>query len=143
MFILINEWLKKNGANLILSCAIDPINITAFIPRYIEISDSPVIYRQGYSTDPSVQKTIRAINSDMVFIDGDHSMKGVMHDHLLVREHAKIIVHHDINSTSCPATTLFWSYIKQAEKQFQTFEFVDFYPSVGKPYLGIGVLRKS
>ena len=142
-FILINEWLKKNGALLDFSLAIDPIEPTPFIKRYIEISNTPVHYIENFSTSEQVGDYLSYINPDMVFIDGDHTLMGVMNDHLLVRKKAKIIVHHDIYSQACPDTTLFWNYIKQAESDFAAHEFTQQYESVNAHYLGIGVLKRT
>ena len=142
-FILINEWLKKIGAPLEFSLAIDPIEPTPFIKRYIELCETPVVYIQNYSTSEEVGGYLKTIRPEMIFIDGDHSMRGVMFDHLLVREAAKIIVHHDVNSQSCPDTSLFWSYIQLAETGFNNYTFADQYDSVDGTFLGIGVLKRK
>jgi hypothetical protein len=142
-FILVNEWLKKIGAPLEFSLAIDPIEPTPFIKRYIDISDRPVHYMMNLSTSHKVADYFSYFNPDMVFIDGDHTLMGVMNDHLLVREKARIIVHHDIYSQACPDTTLFWNYIKQAESEFSATQFIDQYESVNGHFLGIGALKRK
>ncbi len=142
-FILINEWLKKIGAPLEFSLAIDPIAATPFIEKYIQISTTPVHYIQNLSTSPEVGEYLAAFKPQMVFIDGDHSLHGVMFDHLLVRKTAEIIVHHDISSQVCPGTSLFWSYVKQAETDFSSWEFTQQYKSVGGSFLGIGALKRN
>jgi cephalosporin hydroxylase len=141
-FIVVNEWLKKIGAPIEFSLAIDPVPATPFIKRYMQISDTPVHYIQNLSTSREVIDYLGYSKPAMVFIDGDHSMNGVMFDHLLVRKFANIIVHHDIASDACPGTTLFWSYVKQAEDRFQASEFVQQYDSVQGNFLGIGVLKR-
>ena len=60
-FILINEWLKKIGAPIESSIAIDPIEATPFIKRYIEICDTPVVYLQNFSTSPEVVDYLKTI----------------------------------------------------------------------------------
>ncbi|MCM2290913.1 class I SAM-dependent methyltransferase [Allorhizobium sp. BGMRC 0089] len=141
-FIVVNEWLKKIGAPIEFSLAIDPVPATPFIKRYMEISDTPVHYIQNLSTSRDVIDYLTCAKPSMVFIDGDHSMNGVMFDHLLVRKFADIIVHHDVASDACPATTLFWSYVKQAEDGFEASEFTQQYDSVPGNFLGIGVLKR-
>ncbi|MDO1582213.1 hypothetical protein [Rhizobium oryzicola] len=142
-FILVNEWLKRIGAPIEFSLAIDPIAPTPFIQRYREISSSPIIYLEAFSTSEEVKKYFATFRPEMVFIDGDHSLHGVMFDHLLVRTKADIIVHHDVTSDGCPATTLFWSYLKQAETDFDHWEFGQQYDSVQGNFLGLGVLKKK
>lgn len=142
-FILVNEWLKKIGAPLEFSLAIDPIEPTPFVKKYIELSSTPVHYIQERSTSQEVIDYISILRPDMVFIDGDHSLQGVMFDHLLVRKTAKIIVHHDVASQACPGTSVFWSYAKQAESDFSSFEFTQQYDFVAGNFLGIGVLKRN
>lgn len=48
---------------------------------------------------------------DCVFIDGDHSYKGVSSDFSLVKDRAKFIVLHDINSFQCPGVVQLWNEI--------------------------------
>ena len=141
-FIIVNEWLKKVGAPLEFSLAIDPIEPTPFIEKYRALSSTPVQYIQDFSTSPRVAEYLRTFKPDMVFIDGDHSLQGVMNDHLLVRKTSNIIVHHDVSSQSCIATTIFWNYLKQAETEFEAAEFVQQYDSVEGSFLGIGVLKR-
>lgn len=142
-FILVNEWLKRIGAPIEFALAIDPIPRTPFIQRYIELSSTPVVYLQDVSTSERVKEYLHIVRPQMVFVDGDHTIEGVMMDHLSVRNFADIIVHHDVNSDSCPATTLFWSYARQAESDFVPFQFVQQYESVQGSYLGIGVLSRK
>ena len=142
-FILINEWLKKIGAPLEFSLAIDPIKPTPFIEKYRELSSTPVHYIEDYSTSPKVAEYLRNFKPDMVFIDGDHSLQGVMNDHLLVRKTANIIVDHDVSSQACIATTVFWNYLKQAETDFNAWDFVQQYESVEGSFLGIGALKRK
>jgi cephalosporin hydroxylase len=141
-FILVNEWLKKIGTSLDFSLAIDPIEPTPFLKRYIELSSTPVHYIQDFSTSSRVKDYLNNFKQDMVFVDGDHSLQGVMHDHMLVRKTAKIIVHHDVMSDACPDTTLFWNYVKVSEDKFHAYEFCNQYESVKGNYLGIGVLDR-
>lgn len=141
-FIVVNEWLKKIGAPIEFSLAIDPIAPTPFIKRYMQRSSTPVHYVENLSTSREVIDYLGYSKPSMVFIDGDHTINGVMFDHLLVRKFADLIVHHDVASDAVPGTTLFWSYIKQAEDRFEATEFMQQYESVSGSFLGIGVLKK-
>jgi cephalosporin hydroxylase len=143
MFIVISEWLKKIGAPLECAIALDPIEPTPFIEKYIEISDIPVVYLQSLSNSKEAVEYVETARPDMLFIDGDHSINAVMFDHILARKTSNIIVHHDICSQACPGSTLFWSYLRQAETDFEHFEFIDQYPSVNGNFLGIGVLKRK
>lgn len=142
-FILVSEWLKKIGAPLDISISIDPIQEPPFIRRYREISNRPVHYMKALSTSVEFSNFLNSSRPDCVFIDGDHSMRGVMSDHIKVRNFANIILHHDVSSQSCPDTTLFWQYLKNAEDDFDAFEFVDQYPSVAGRFLGFGILKRK
>lgn len=142
-FILVNEWLKRIGAPIEMSAAVDPIPATPFISRYVEVSATPVIYKECFSTDLDFAEFSKEFAPDMIFIDGDHRMAGVMNDHLLFRQTAKIIVHHDVSSDMCPDTSLFWKYISNAEDQFTARSFIDQYASVKGSFLGIGALIRK
>jgi hypothetical protein len=143
-FILTTEWLKKIGAPLECAIAVDPINPTPFVDEYIKLNkDVPIKYLQMMSNSQEFKNYFDAAKPDMVFIDGDHSMRGVMNDHLMARTCANIIGHHDISSQYCADTTMFWQYVKQAETEFNNAEFIDQYNSVNGSYLGIGVLKRK
>jgi hypothetical protein len=142
-FILIMEWLKKIGCTLDFGVAVDLIPPTPFINEYMKICSSPVFYFNGHSTSSEFLNFHNKKLPEMVFIDGDHSMFGVMSDHVLVRKSANIIVHHDVCSIACPETTLFWSYLKNTEDNFDNFSFIDQYDSVNGSFLGIGVLKRK
>jgi hypothetical protein len=142
-FILVTEWLKKVGAKLDFAIAVDPIEPTPFIKRYIELSQTPVVYLKTLSTSPEFMASFAHARPEFVFIDGDHTMRGVMIDHLTARRSARIIAHHDVSSRACPDTTLFWSYAKAAETEFEAAEFMQQYASVGASYLGIGVMKRK
>jgi hypothetical protein len=143
MFILTSEWLQRSGAKLHQCIAIDPVMETPFITRYKQISKVPVTYVNAFSTDQTTMDYLQKQQPDCVFIDGDHSLRGVMHDYSLVRGFANVIIHHDIASTACPDTTQFWQYLKKTEDNFDKVEFVDQYPSVSSNYLGIGVMKRK
>ena len=151
MFILISEWLRKNGADLDTVIALDLIRPTPFIDEYFRFlrnENSPkkieAIYICDNSTSQAVNDLVTRVKPDFVFIDGDHGLKGVLLDHLLVRDQARIIVHHDVVSNSCPDTALHWNAVKKFERhEFEFFEFVDQYDSVNGSFLGIGAMKRK
>lgn len=145
MFILVSEWLRKTGGQLRAATAVDLIDPSPFVVTWFDMMkshpDFRATYIQDYSTSQEVARAVAAIRPDMVFIDGDHSLRGALADHMLVREHARIIAHHDIHSQAWPDTTFLWETLKTLEAPaFDFAEFVDQYPSVGGRFLGIGAM---
>jgi hypothetical protein len=152
MFILVTEWLRKNGAQLENVVAIDPIEPTPFIDEYFRFlrNQSPgtkaairPIYRREYSTSAGVARLVEEVKPEFVFIDGDHAFKTAFADHMLARKYAKIIVHHDICSQNCPDILFLWNALKELEcAEFELVEFVDQYPLSGGKFLGIGAMKR-
>jgi hypothetical protein len=152
MFILVSEWLRHNGAHLRTVVAVDPIAPTPFIDTYFHLlrqereagrSAVEALYMQAFSTSSVVREAVERIRPDFVFIDGDHRLAGALADHMLVRDHARIVVHHDISSQACPDTTFLWTVLKTLEAPvFDTVEFTEQYDSVSGQFLGIGVLQR-
>jgi hypothetical protein len=71
-------------------------------------------------------------------------LRGAFADHILVRKHARIVVHHDVCSQACPDTTFLWEALKKLEAHdFDVFEFVSQYPSVKGNLLGIGAMKRK
>ena len=97
---------------------------------------------QMLSTSRQFLDYARGAKPEVVFIDGDHRMAGVMTDHANARKYAQIIVHHDVSSDACRDTTVFWQYLKLAEDRFEAFDFTEQYESVQGKCLGIGALRR-
>ena len=153
-FILVAEWVRKNGGNLRSIIAVDPIAPTPFIEAYFDwlrtqskSSSPPIepIYIKEFSTSSSVRNVVEQIQPDLVFIDGDHRLRGVLFDHMLVRRYANIIVRHDVFSPdSCPDTTFLWEILKEMDAvEFDFLEFIEQYPSVKGSFLGIGVMKRK
>lgn len=145
-FIITCEWLRRIGAPLKSAIAIDPIGETPMLKTYGEhLSRQKIEYQfvKDYSTSQAVRALFHHHRPDFVFIDGDHSMRGALADHMLARESAQIIVHHDVASDACPETTALWNALKELEAAvFTASEFIDQYPSVHGSFLGIGALRR-
>ena len=152
MFILISEWIRRHGDRLRSVTAVDPIEPTPFIETYFALlreqaaagrTAIEATYLQEFSTAPGVRDMVERTRPDFVFIDGDHRLYGALADHMLIRDHARIIVHHDVFSQSCPDTTLLWDALKTLEAHtFENVEFVGQYPSVNGHFLGIGALKR-
>lgn len=146
-FILVSQWLRRIGAPLSSVVAIDPIGETPLLEMYgHHLSEQGINYQfiRNSSTSQDVQSLFAKQQPDFVFIDGDHSLKGALADHMLARQTASIIVHHDIASEACPETTALWNALKELESGlFTASEFTDQYPSVNGSFLGIGVLKKK
>jgi hypothetical protein len=153
MFILTSEWIRKNGGQLRAVTAVDPIEPTPFIEAYFDLlrgqakaSRSPVqaTYLCDLSTSLAVAGEADRIHPDFVFIDGDHGLRGALTDHMLARNYARIIVHHDVCSQACPDTTFLWEVLKTLEAhEFDFFDFVSQYPSVKGNFLGMGAMKRK
>ena len=149
MFILTVEWLRKNGGELESAVAVDPIDRSPFIDEYFKLLQTEneravaALYVHALSTSVEAINVVKRLQPGFVFIDGDHSLKGAMVDHMLVRDCARIIVRHDIASQSCSETTQLWNILKELERRnFKFREFSEQYQSVDGSYLGIGVMQK-
>jgi cephalosporin hydroxylase len=146
-FILVCEWLRRIGAPLKSAIAIDPIGETPMMKDYgRHLSKQGVDFQfiKDLSTSNTVQNLFKTKRPDFVFIDGDHRLMGALADHMLARQYASIIVHHDIASDACPETTALWNALKELEATlFTATDFTDQYPSVNGSFLGIGALKKK
>lgn len=145
-FILTCEWLLRIGAPLTFAIAVDPIGETPMLAQYGSLlTQRSVQYRfiKNLSSSQAVQSLFDDISPDYVFVDGDHSLKAALADHMLARKSAAIIVHHDISSDACPDTTVLWSALRELESEiFTAYEFTEQYSSVSGSYLGIGVMMR-
>ncbi|OJV42828.1 MAG: hypothetical protein BGO29_06375 [Bacteroidales bacterium 36-12] len=142
-FIATCEVLRRSNPNFKTAIAIDLMEKTPFIERYIEISQNDnfeIHYFQGSSRSEQFIELIKKQKPEISFIDGDHRIMGALQDYMLVRDYSKIIVHHDIFSDACQETTFLWDCLKKLEKTKNYIEFIEQYPSVKGKYLGIGVL---
>lgn len=149
MTILTAEWLRASGANITQVIVVDPIEPSPFIVEYFEILDKERSniehrYLRNLSTDDIVRKSIADCKPDFVFIDGDHSFGGALNDHQMIMDDANIIVHHDIASTACPEIAKLWKHLRfKNSDRFEFDEFTQQYASVGKEFLGIGVMKRK
>jgi hypothetical protein len=145
-FILISEWLRKMSPRFKTAIAIDPVGLTPFIEEYFAaLTDSKVtpIFSKQLSTSSAFAELVATLKPELVFVDGDHTLKGALSDHLLARQYARIVVHHDITSQVCLDTTLLWRALREMEQpRFEVTEFTDQYNSVAGSFLGIGVLKR-
>jgi cephalosporin hydroxylase len=144
-FIVVCEWLKRVSSRFRHALAIDPIAPTPLIARYMqrhEDGDFGVEYVRDLSISAQFAALIDDRKPDIVFVDGDHTLRGALADHLLVREIANIVIHHDIASDACPDTTLLWKTLRMMERGWEFAEFTDQYASVPGSFLGIGCMRR-
>jgi hypothetical protein len=145
-FIVTCEVLCRANPKFKYAIACDLMEKTPFIERYMEIckdSGFEIIYFQGSSISEEFTHLIKEKKPEISFIDGDHKMFGVLQDHILVREHSSVIVHHDITSDTCDDVTLLWNSFKKLEKDMNAVEFTEQYPEIRGKYFGIGVLYKK
>jgi hypothetical protein len=144
-FILVSEWIRKNGGRLHSITAVDPLEMSPLIQAYFDLlrghaaaGHPPVeaTYFCDLSTSLAVREAVERICPGLVFIDGNHELRGALSDHMLVRPYTRIIVHHDVCSQSCLDTAFLWETLKKLEAhEFDFVEFVDQYPSVKAYFL--------
>lgn len=93
-------------------------------------------YVIGNSQDPATVEKLSGKTFDVVFIDGDHTFKGVSKDYELYSRLVKskgLIVFHDI-AFNHPDVAYFWQRLSGAK--------IEFVSKTPRPFGGIGVLLK-
>lgn len=85
---------------------------------------------------------------DLVLIDGDHGEEAVRADYRLVRDHANMLVFHDIVSSAVPGVGIVWREAQEELAGAWTFhEFIAQYDEVqerhGEPFLGLGLAVRN
>jgi cephalosporin hydroxylase len=140
-FIVISEFLRRINPNFKAAIAVDPISASPLIKAYVDMGRAQ--YVEKYSNDPEFFKLLLKYRPDFVFIDGDHSLRGVMNDFALCNKlFVNTMAFHDIASDCCRDTTFFWNFAKENLSEFEAFSFDEQYPSIPEKYMGIGVLRR-
>jgi hypothetical protein len=139
-FIAVSEFLRRVSPSFERSIAVDPIEPSPLMRRYLELGRAD--YHQCLSTDAAFSALLDSEKPDFVFIDGDHTMRGVMHDFEVCSRRADLIAFHDIKSDGCLDTTLFWSFLQNHATKYESCEFVEQYDSVKGGFMGIGVLMR-
>jgi hypothetical protein len=120
------------------------LGLTATLRGYAS-SRPGVTVLQADSQSDEFRDFVRAGDPfDLVLIDADHSEDGVRSDFETVREHARIIVFHDIVSEQVPGVAKVWSEVREKHAdRFDFLEFTDQYPDLRAKaeidYLGLGV----
>lgn len=79
---------------------------------------------------------------DLLLIDGDHSYAGAKRDFEVLRGVTRTIVFHDIDNDLCTDLRQLWAELRELP-EYVPVEFVAQYPSLGRRYLGIGVLMQK
>lgn len=115
-----------------------------FFKSQYQLSNSHMI--QGNSHDPKIKtELVKILNADnkrdfasLLFIDGDHTYRGVKNDYLIYRDYVKkggLIVFHDINDSehhrkmNCEVHK-FWNELKGEKYEF----------NIKSHWAGIGIL---
>jgi len=92
------------------------------------------------STKAILLKTLAGKNADMIFIDGDHSLKGVRRDYELYRHLAPIIAIHDIYCIRKGVEVLdFWGSLDRYK--MLGYNFLEFFSPEPPDHYGIGVIE--
>lgn len=131
-FVFINELLKIS--NNVQSYACDIIDKSRILEEYELFHDFQYI-----QDDSKRLLQYLSGNIDLIFIDGDHSYKGVSEDYNIAMQlKPNHIIFHDICNDECPDVIKFWNEIKE---MYKYVEFLDQYESVNGNFLGIGVLE--
>jgi cephalosporin hydroxylase len=143
-FVLTNEYLKRfNSMNK--SVAVDIIDSP--VAHYCS-SNVETKFMKMNSQSETFKEYMKDNYFDLIFIDGDHSYRGVKNDYEISKNSGKIFVFHDIVSDVCPGVVHFWNELKNTEQNnYDFFEFTEQYDDVfnhtHKRFLGIGVAIKK
>jgi cephalosporin hydroxylase len=143
-FILTVEFLSRFG-KLESAVAVDLIE-SSNLRSYADAM--PIVtYIVDSSTSERVNATIESRKWGLVFIDGDHTFRGCLHDYLSVRNNARLVVLHDIASDSCPGVRGLWQLASNVLPKQVIAKYTDQYREVfdrtGCHYLGIGLIDFS
>ena len=143
-FILTNEYLKKFNS-VHKSVAVDIISSP--ISKYCVLNPETKFMKINSKSD-KFKKYMSENFFDLIFIDGDHSYKGVKNDYEISKNSGNIFVFHDIVNAVCQGVIRFWNELKTTEKdKYNFYEFTDQYPEIWekkhKKFLGIGVAIKK
>lgn len=140
-FIAVSEFLRRVSPAFKVSIAVDPITPSPLMKYYLDLGRAE--YCQSFSTAERFKTLFDKTQPDFVFIDGDHTLQGVIHDFDICSESARIIAFHDVFSQGCVDTTLMWHFLKRHCFGYGSVEFTEQYPSVPGYFMGIGVLTKN
>ena len=150
-FIAVAEVLRRTQQGALEAvAAVDPMGESPLLKAYSERLQriAPRVaysFLQQYSTDEPFKATLRRLAPTLVFIDGDHSYKAALSDHLLAESAgAKLIAHHDIVSDCCESRRVWQELRAEATRKGSTVaEFDEQYSGVRGRWLGIGVVHRS
>lgn len=91
-------------------------------------------------TRNELESMLGARKADLIFIDGDHSLRGVIRDFELYRDLAPLIAIHDIYCTrEDVAVGSFWRSLDKYK--FQGYHFMEFFSPEPPDHYGIGVIE--
>lgn len=141
-FLIIHEYLLAIGQPIEFSVGID-IEFTLQMGRYM-VDYVPATSNYMLGAHPKYEDLPPF---DVCFIDGDHSLPGVMADFETVKKHCVYVVFHDICYTKyIDGLQHFWKSMKYFHHPDNIWEFTDQYESVnsgieGMSYLGFGIVK--
>ncbi len=148
-FILISEWLRRFSPELEKVVALDCGEVSPLILEYTDylgrVSKSVKIeYIQEYSTSSSAKQRVMSLMPQFVFVDGDHRYECVKNDYELVRNHAQMILFHDISNENWPGAGRHWrETVQENAATHDMAEFIKQYPSSnGHQTMGLGVIKR-
>ncbi len=147
-FILISEILYKLNPDLKEVIAVDVIEqprVLTLYAKYLNENGGPKLTYSMNGSEFLREFCHKENQRTLCFIDGDHSLEGVMRDHEIAVNISEMIVHHDVYSDATPQIRRFWNFIQTLQSQEWNFrEYVQQYNSVSGNYLGIGfMIRKN
>lgn len=132
-FFTIDSYFRRINPKFKKSVCIDISKqiLTNGFPEYKAIYDVEYIHANSHNI---TWKNIPLDVADICFIDGDHTYEGVKKDFMMVKDHCKYIVFHDIRC-SFWGVEKFWEEIKV---NYHHWEFVD--DTLTEVPIGIGML---
>jgi len=146
-FILMSEFIYLANPALKEIIAVDIIEEPHFLTiyrKYVAKNGGPSITYSKNGADYLRNISHTEFKKTLCFIDGDHSLKAIMRDHLIALSFASLIIHHDISSDATPQVKDFWSFIEKAQATDWNFrKHTEQYDSVRGSYLGIGFMAKK
>jgi cephalosporin hydroxylase len=122
--------------------ALDPVRSRS-LEKYAASRDGVTILQDSSQTEEFKAFVEERGPFDLVLIDGDHSEEACRSDFELMKDHARIVVFHDIVSHEVPGVGRVWQDVKRTHDGRARFEeYAEQYPGfeeAGTPQFGLGV----
>jgi hypothetical protein len=131
-FFVIDSFLRACNPNYNYGLAIDVMDKVVRKHNFIEYQTK---YKNCYFLQMDSKKFETTRNFDLIFIDGDHSYKGVKGDYEIYSKITKYIAFHDIKFLGCDVPK-FWGELKGEKLEIINSDTTRF------PYtIGIGIIK--